>query len=31
MCLQSNELPADLTKSDRILKILRPKLLNVDS
>ncbi|XP_029683496.1 ankyrin repeat domain-containing protein 29 isoform X2 [Takifugu rubripes] len=28
---KSNELPADLTKSDRILKILRPKLLNVDS
>lgn len=29
--LQNNELPADLTKSERILKVLRPKLLNGDS
>lgn len=28
---QSNELPADLTKSDRILKVLHPKMLNGDS
>lgn len=32
MCvLQYNELPADLTKSERILKILHPKILNGDS
>lgn len=29
--LQNNELPADLTKSDRILNVLRPKILNGDS
>lgn len=29
--MQNNELPADLTKSDRILKVLHPKILNGDS
>jgi len=28
---QNNELPADLTKSDRILKALRPKVMNGES
>uniref|UniRef100_A0A4W6CME4 Ankyrin repeat domain 29 n=1 Tax=Lates calcarifer TaxID=8187 RepID=A0A4W6CME4_LATCA len=28
---KNNELPADLTKSDRILKLLRPKIFNGDS
>lgn len=28
---KNNELPADLTKSDRILRVLHPKILNGDS
>lgn len=29
--LQNNELPSDLTKSDRILKVLHPRVINGDS